>query len=275
MRTHSIRRLSYAAAGLLAVPAQASIVEFVSSPTTNSLDMAAWAAGLGISTIDTSVDFESHPEGEILPFFYPGVTLHGENVTVAFGEGSPSGSDARPLSRGEGPLSAFQGYTSNGSVQDGWSLTVTFDSPVFAAGFMTADVFDAFGDNGILLEAFDGEDGSGRVLGSFGSAPFNFELNSTYFMGVGDEEGRIKSVRISTAVVLYGDSQYVDGVLFAAKQVTSPCPADLNGDGEVSGADLGVLLGGWGSPGATDLDGSGSTGGADLAILLGAWGPCT
>ncbi|MHC4834101.1 MAG: hypothetical protein ACYTFH_09485 [Planctomycetota bacterium] len=52
------------------------------------------------------------------------------------------------------------------------------------------------------------------------------------------------------------------------------CTGDLNGDGKVDGADLGILLANWGKPGATDLDGNGTTDGADQAILMGAWGPC-
>jgi len=52
------------------------------------------------------------------------------------------------------------------------------------------------------------------------------------------------------------------------------CPADLNGDGQVNGADLAQLLGGWGQPGPTDINGSGTTDGGDLAILLGGWGEC-
>ncbi|HMN96337.1 MAG TPA: hypothetical protein PKC43_08505 [Phycisphaerales bacterium] len=53
-----------------------------------------------------------------------------------------------------------------------------------------------------------------------------------------------------------------------------PCPADLNGDGEVGGADLGALLGSWGQPGPTDLTGDGTSDGADLGVLLSAWGAC-
>jgi hypothetical protein len=51
------------------------------------------------------------------------------------------------------------------------------------------------------------------------------------------------------------------------------CPADLVPSGTVDGADLGILLGAWGSPGA-DLTGDNTTDSADLGILLGAWGPC-
>jgi hypothetical protein len=49
-------------------------------------------------------------------------------------------------------------------------------------------------------------------------------------------------------------------------------PGDLNGDGQVNGADLGLFLIVWGtSDPAADLDGSGSVGGGDLGILLANW----
>ena len=48
-------------------------------------------------------------------------------------------------------------------------------------------------------------------------------------------------------------------------------PSDLNGDGRVNGADLGILLGGWNSAGPTDLNQDGTTNGADLGIMLGSW----
>ena len=54
------------------------------------------------------------------------------------------------------------------------------------------------------------------------------------------------------------------------------CPADLDGDGTVGGADLTMLLADWGQSGSpADLDGNGTVGGADLTVLLGTWGqPC-
>ncbi len=56
---------------------------------------------------------------------------------------------------------------------------------------------------------------------------------------------------------------------------TVPCPADLNGDGAVEGADLGLLLSSWGTDALADLDGDGLTDGADLGALLAAWGSCS
>jgi hypothetical protein len=50
-------------------------------------------------------------------------------------------------------------------------------------------------------------------------------------------------------------------------------PADLDGDGLVNGADLGLLLSNWGPSDFGDLDGDGIVGGADLGLLLAAWAP--
>lgn len=56
---------------------------------------------------------------------------------------------------------------------------------------------------------------------------------------------------------------------------TPECPADLDGDGTVDGADLTILLGDWGVSGSSnDLTGDGVVDGADLTIVLSEWGTC-
>jgi hypothetical protein len=53
------------------------------------------------------------------------------------------------------------------------------------------------------------------------------------------------------------------------------CVGDLSGDGQISGADLGLILGSWGATGnclAADLDRNGIVNGADLGLVLGMWG---
>jgi hypothetical protein len=75
-----------------------------------------------------------------------------------------------------------------------------------------------------------------------------------------------------------GDDVDFDGILDICQCDVHPqacCPADLDGDGRVTGADLSLVLGGWGQSGTSaDLDGDGVIGGADLALVLGAWGDC-
>ncbi len=60
--------------------------------------------------------------------------------------------------------------------------------------------------------------------------------------------------------------------------VACACLADLNSDGTVNGADLGLLIAFWGPVTTTvspsDLNGDGTVNGADLGALLASWGPC-
>jgi hypothetical protein len=55
----------------------------------------------------------------------------------------------------------------------------------------------------------------------------------------------------------------------------SDCPIDLNGDGVINGADLGLMLANFGGSGIGDVDCDGDVDGADLGLLLAAWGPVT
>ncbi len=56
----------------------------------------------------------------------------------------------------------------------------------------------------------------------------------------------------------------------------SACPADVNGDGAVSAADLTALLATWGACAGcpADFDGDSQVGPTDLAGVLSAWGMC-
>jgi len=113
--------------------------------------------------------------------------------------------------------------------------------------------------------------GTPRTLNvSAWTAPENLGANDIFgwvFSAVGDATGAV----VSALGDLGSPGSYL--------AIPSPCAGDLDGDGEVAGADLAILLGGWGKcpakgecPG--DLTGSGDVGGADLAVLLGNWGPC-
>ncbi|MFO0874092.1 MAG: choice-of-anchor R domain-containing protein [Phycisphaerales bacterium] len=79
--------------------------------------------------------------------------------------------------------------------------------------------------------------------------------------------------RLESECAVGGGTWY--GVGSDCEDVTcGACSADLNDDGTVNGADLGIMLSQWGGPGTADLDGSGTVDGGDLGILLAAWGPC-
>jgi hypothetical protein len=62
-------------------------------------------------------------------------------------------------------------------------------------------------------------------------------------------------------------------VAWIMPETTPPAPiGDLNGDGIIDGADLGLLLIDWGRPGPGDLNGDGIVNGVDLGLLLQNWG---
>ncbi|MDB4780372.1 right-handed parallel beta-helix repeat-containing protein [bacterium] len=53
------------------------------------------------------------------------------------------------------------------------------------------------------------------------------------------------------------------------------CRADISCDTTVNSADLGLLIGAWGtSDSQCDINGDGTVSAADLGLLIGAWGPC-
>ena len=88
-------------------------------------------------------------------------------------------------------------------------------------------------------------------------------LAEVYFTAGTDATGQFEIV-LSTATAL------------ATIDVGGLEDPDLNDDGDVNGADLGLLLGQWGpcdGGACADLTGDGLINGADLGILLGSWGP--
>ena len=89
--------------------------------------------------------------------------------------------------------------------------------------------------------------------------------------------GRTYFVRIGASSA---DQQGTGVFRFVTQGVCSQCPGDLNGDGVVSGVDLGLwLIEEWRECSPTgpcigDLDQDGEVGGSDLGVLLAAWGDC-
>jgi len=74
--------------------------------------------------------------------------------------------------------------------------------------------------------------------------------------------------RFKLATVLSIGAMFITAPVSAAGCI----PEDLNGDGVVDGADLGILLESWGRAGIADFNNDGVVDGADLGILLEAWG---
>lgn len=114
----------------------------------------------------------------------------------------------------------------------------------------------------------------GDVVGTNPGGPYTWDRTENFGFGVGFvpalEPGQ--GLNPGTPNLLPGGPDTNGNGI--PDECESDCPSDLNGDGVVDGADLGILLGSWGASGGGDLDGNGVVDGADLGLLLGAWGPC-
>ena len=71
---------------------------------------------------------------------------------------------------------------------------------------------------------------------------------------------------------MVGEVYTPDGWLTEISSFTIDQVGDLNGDGQVDGADLSILLGQWGTDDViADLNADGLVDGEDLSIILGNW----
>lgn len=103
------------------------------------------------------------------------------------------------------------------------------------------------------------------------------DLVAAYGGGAGGTRIDLASAGVASArfirIRVAADASAVPEVDAVVAVRPAAVPGDLDGDGTVAGADLGLLLGAWGACTgcAADLDGDGSVSGIDLGLLLGAW----
>ncbi|MFO0874207.1 MAG: hypothetical protein U0575_09585 [Phycisphaerales bacterium] len=108
-----------------------------------------------------------------------------------------------------------------------------------------------------------GSDGPGPLLACNDDAPGCFLSSRTEFVAVAGQHYIIR-------VGAYSYAGVGSGTLQVGPQGR---PADLNHDGKVDGADLGLLLALWGTDDtAADINDDGIVSGADLGLLLADWG---
>ncbi|MCA9284605.1 MAG: hypothetical protein KDA22_05300 [Phycisphaerales bacterium] len=150
-------------------------------------------------------------------------------------------------------------------------------------------------DGSVFADAccIEGLDGSLGGIGNIGGDPaFVDPVGSDGLAGTLDDDLRLAAgspcidgganllVPPALALDLDHGPRVVDGdadgfaVVDIGAYERSAAPAgDLDGDGIVNGADLGILLAAWGGAGPGDLNDDGVVDGADLGILLAEWTP--
>jgi len=148
------------------------------------------------------------------------------------------------------------------------SLTVIPQGGTYTAGPQTSAC-----DTGTSISASSIQNLKIDVLSSAGTVVFTQDANS-----LGQAEA-LTNYEFTTAGTYYLRVAPVtttnDLQLYSASLTITPAaaiPADVNGDGAVNAADLGVLLAAWGSSLATaDINHDGMIDGTDLGLMLSAW----
>lgn len=244
MKNSHIRKIALMAgisAAISMIPAaQAAVIAFDSNPTANSINWANQIASLGAS-VNTAIDFETHPLGALQGEFYAGLGVHmslaGSNLVYNAVQdykndygGTTSGYG--PNSSGEGIASEsrnFGAYNPNGS----WTLTLSFDQAVLGAGLYVIDLFNGLGNRTTTLAAYDGMNGTGNLLSTASAPAYNFQLYNKLFLGVAQDGGAaaIHSVVFTNPYPYYGDGIALDDIRFATAAVPVPAAAWLLGSG--------------------------------------------
>ena len=151
-------------------------------------------------------------------------------------------------------------------------LTFTFDPAIL--GSLPANAGIVWTDGNpiaeVTIEVFDAGGASlGSVSASFGDGTNQGTTDEDRFIGVSYPDG-ISALLITTSI----GAVELDHLQFVLPPVVT-CAGDLDADGVIDGADIGLLTAAFGtSDPASDLDGNGIVDGADLGILLGLWGTC-
>ena len=223
---------------------------------------------------------------------------------LTFSEGTSDNGGAVRV--GEGVTAHFSNcaFTSNSASDSGGAVhvssetevSVTFDTCTFSGN-------DALGNGGAVLVSgaadptFTNCTFNGNSANNGGGAiawlPGNSEnalvtqcaIEGNYSLITGAGITHVASVGSSLTI---GESVICDNVPtnisgswqdLGGNTICMPCPGDLNNDGMVSGPDLTLMLGAWGTcPPAkdcpADINENGVVDGSDLSVVLGNWGAC-
>jgi len=209
----------------------------------------------------------------------------GGDLTMLLREGEPApGSD--------GALWSADGSCIDGVIQNTPMITMNALDQIVFLGLLKGLGVNSTNDRGIWfanpgqglrLVARTGQtieitNGDQRVISGLTLAGSDAATSFGGFeRAAGGEDGRPRTLNDQGQLVVHAffDDGSAAILLF---QLPSPCPEDIDGDGDVGSRDLALLLGCWGqneSEGCPiNFDGDPVIGSRDLAILLGSWGPC-
>ena len=157
----------------------------------------------------------------------------------------------------------FRRFISHGITTDG-CFPIGFWNP--NSGTITCPISDCVAEQPVPVAGTPTNMFAFMAIGSYPNSPYNITLTNN------------KACGLPNLVYQDSNSTWING----GGNTLNPncCPADLDGDGGVDGADLGILLAQWGDciGCSSDINGDSAVGGTvdggDLGMLLAAWGPC-
>ena len=225
-----------------------------------------------------------------------------ENLVIQNGFSSPStGGGAGVRCIGSSPtfvncLFRSNAATGTGSANGGAVLLKTSASPLFeycrflenTSGTLGGAVCARdYGSPSFFSCIFEGNhaDKGGGALYLGGAVVGNLETctlqaNSSIGLGqaisINDQAEILIFGTTSDCCSVYPINGYVDEGQNSIPSWCDDCRSDVNcQDNAVNAADLGILIGSWGtSDPQCDINGDGTVSAADLGLLIGAWGPC-
>ncbi|MFO0872411.1 MAG: hypothetical protein U0575_00380 [Phycisphaerales bacterium] len=198
----------------------------------------------------------------------PGVTASTGSVTGPGGiTDSVDCDDGAIDGKGQQGHSFFMVPGSTG-IKFTFSAAVLGGLPTFAGivwtdgGAFNTVTFEAFGPGNVSLGVI--------IAPNVGDGAFNSMTAEDRFFGVSDPGG-ISAISIKSVPSGGGSGLEVDHLQYG---FAPTCLGDLNADGTIDGADIGLLLAQWGAPGSGDLNCDGIVDGADVGLLLAGFGSC-
>ena len=293
----SIAAAWFACAASAVPPARcaSTVVSYVAGSGTGT-SYRSPAAALGEPTRFTGVGVEPGAVTPFRPAFMPGEVVsvgRGGELVVAFDQpvfddpANPYGIDLIVYGNSMCTDLAYPGGVAGPVFEEGGTIEVSPD------GVQWSLVPGAVADGGLPTLGFMDIGPYSTVAGTVPTdpaVPVPPDVTGTSMMGLSWDElvvaygGGAGGTRIDLASAGVTSARFVR-IRVAATAASVPeidaivavrparLPGDLNGDGAVTGADLGILLGQWGPCAGCsgDLDGDGAVTGADLGMLLGGW----
>ncbi len=173
-----------------------------------------------------------------------------------------------------------------GPVEDDIITNTTFDITYVSDGATPASEIQLHGtvqvNEGYASFIVTGEDlgfgsGPGTFKGTFSTDTLNgLVWPSFFFPPYSIVDLQIDAVNGGIQGYAYFVDSFINFDVIPAPPCAPPCPADLDGDGNVGVSDLLGLLASWGPCKGcpADFDGNDDVGVSDLLALLANWGPC-